>query len=211
MTFKEIFKDCRIAALVGNKQTGKTNNIFFMIKELRKENKDLMIYAYGMPEGLTPLLIELDVLEISSLTQMVKKRNCLLILDDFQKLKLNDRRYRDALNEFADFIYHNNIYCLLSSPNIREFNSIIGNVIERWLLKSINIDDCINGSHLKKVVEEYKGKYKSLGCINFLNADGTPNHSDILLINNEKEVLLHCEYMPEADTKKNLKQIFGFE
>lgn len=201
MTFKEIFKDCRIAALVGNKQVGKTNNIFFMVKELRKENKDLMVYAYGMPEGLNPLLIELDVLEISSLSQMVKKKGCLLIIEEFQRLKLNDRRYRDALNEFADFMYHNNIYCLLSSPNIREFNSVIGSVIERWLLKSIDVEDCINGSHLKKVVEDYKGKYKSLGSIEL-------PQSDILLINNEKEVLLHCDYVPEADTKKNLKKIF---
>ena len=201
MTFKEIFKDCRIAALGGNRHTGKTNNIFFMIKELRKENKELMIYAYGMPEGLTPLLIELDVLEISSLSQMVNKKDSLIIVEEFQKLRLNDRRYREALGDFVDFIYHNNNYCLLSSPSIREFNSIIGSVIERWLLKSINVEDCVNGSHLKKVVEDYKGKYKSLGCIEL-------PLSDILLINNEKEVLLHCDYVPEADTKKNLKQIF---
>ena len=171
-----------------------------MIKELRKENKDLMIYAYGMPEGLTPLLIELDVLEISSLSQMVKKKGCLLIIEEMQRLKLNAKQYRDSLNEFVDFVYHNNIFCLLSSPNIREFNSIIGSAIEKWLLKSINIKDCIRGSHLKEVVEDYKGKYKVLGNIEL-------PLSDILMINDEKEIIFHCEYIPEADTKKGIKQI----
>ena len=105
------------------------------MQELRKENKDLMIYAYGMPESLKPLLIELDVLEISSLQQMIKKRGCLFIIEEMQRLKLNDRRYKDALGEFVDFIYHNNNYCLLSSPSIREFNSIIGGIVEKWILK----------------------------------------------------------------------------
>ena len=201
MSFKEIFKDCRISALVGNKNTGKTNNLFFLLQELRKENKDLMIYAYGMPESLKPLLIELDILEISSLSQMVKKRNSLFILDEFNRLKLNDRRYKDALGEFVDFIYHNNNYCLLSSPSIREFNSIIGGIVEKWLLKSVNLDDCVNGSQLKKVVEDYKGNFKSLGSIDL-------QPSDILLINNDKEVLLKCAYVEVADTKKNLKKVF---
>src|SRR3990167_8325229 len=201
MSFKEIFKDCRIAALVGNKNCGKTNNLFFLLQELRKENKDLRIYAYGIPSELKPLLIELDILEISSLQQMIKKRGCLFIIEEMQRLKLNDRRYKDALGEFVDFIYHNNNYCLLSSPSIREFNSIIGGIVEKWLLKSIDLDDCINGSQLKKVVEDYKGNFKSLGSIDL-------PQSDILLINNDKEVLIRCEYVEAADTKKNLRKVF---
>ena len=201
MSFKEIFKDCRIAGLAGNKNTGKTNNLFFLLQELRKENKDLMIYAYGIPEALKPLLLELDVLEISSLKQMVGKKGSLFIIEEMQRLKLNDRRYKDALGEFVDFIYHNNNYCLLSSPAIREFNSVIGGIIEKWLLKSINLDDCINGSQLKKAVEEYKGKFKSLGDI-------TLKREDILLINNEKEIILTCGYVEAADLKKSLIKVF---
>ena len=201
MSFKEIFKDCRIAGLAGNKNTGKTNNLFFLLQEFRKENKDLMIYAYGIPEALKPLLLELDVLEISSLKQMVGKKGSLFIIEEMQRLKLNDRRYKDALGEFVDFIYHNNNYCLLSSPAIREFNSVIGGIIEKWLLKSINLDDCINGSQLKKAVEEYKGKFKSLGDI-------TLKREDILLINNEKEIILTCGYVEAADLKKSLIKVF---
>ena len=201
MSFKEIFKDCRIAGLAGNKNTGKTNNLFFLLQELRKENKDLMIYAYGIPEALKPLLLELDVLEISSLKQMVGKKGSLFIIEEMQRLKLNDRRYKDALGEFVDFIYHNNNYCLLSSPAIREFNSVIGGIIEKWLLKSISLDDCIDGSQLKKAVEEYKGKFKSLGDI-------TLKREDILLINNEKEIILTCGYVEAADLKKSLIKVF---
>ncbi len=82
----------------------------------------------------------------------------------FKKLKLNDRRCKDTLDEFIDFVYHNNVYVIFSSPNIREFNSVIGGVIEQWLLKTVRKDMCINGSQLKKVVEEYNGRFKKSWC-----------------------------------------------
>jgi hypothetical protein len=201
MELKKIFDDCRIVGLAGDKHSGKTNNLVSLIIEYREQKKDVPIYAYGMPLEVMKFLVKLGVEEISSLKQMVNKKDCLLICDEFQKLKLNDRRYKDQLAEFVDFIYHRNVYVIFSSPNIREFNSVIGGIIERWLLKSVRIDSCVNGSQLKEVIDEYKGKYKSLGCIY------VPKN-EILLINDDKETIIKCKYIQKADTKRRIKELF---
>jgi len=198
---KEIFGEERIVGLAGDKNSGKTNNLVRLIVDYREQRKDVLIYAYGMPKEVMKFLKKYNVKEISSLKQMIKKRNCILILDEMQKLRLNDRRYKDQLAEFVDFIYHRNVYVILSSPNIREFNTVIGSVIERWLLKSIRIDSCINGSQLKTTIDEYKGKYKSLGCVD-VPVD------EILVINNDEEKIIKCKYIKEADTKKRIKNLF---
>lgn len=202
MKLKTIFGKNRIVGLAGNKHTGKTNNLVSLIKDFRGEDKKTSIYAYGLPLEVMRHLKKLNVEEVSSLSHLLKKKDCILILDEFQKLKLNDRRYKDDLAEVIDFVYHNNIYLILSSPNIREFNSIIGGVIERWLLKDVNVDQCVSGSQLKKVVEDYKGRYKLLKSID-VPVD------KLLLINEDKEILIHCDYVPEADSKKDNIDIFS--
>lgn len=199
---KQIFKDCRVVGLAGMKNTGKTNNLIYLIKQLRKENPNIKIYSYGMDKEVqTYLTKELKIKEISSLKHIVGKKDCLLILDEFQQLKLNDTRYRDVKNKFMDFIYHNNVYVLLSSPNIREFNSVIGGDIEKWLLKSVAIDKCMNGSQLKKVVQDYKGRYKQMDSI-------VLPKNEMLLINDQEEIVINCPYVKEADNKSRNENIF---
>ena len=198
---KKVFGNKRIIALAGEKSTGKTNNLVFLIKNYRENQNNVPIYAYGMPNMVMGYLKKLGVREISSLKQLVRKRNCILILDEMQKLRLNDRRQKEALNDFVDFVYHNNVYVILSSPNIREFNSVIGGVIERWLLKSVRKDLCINGSQLKKVIDDYKGRYK------YLDAIEVPLN-ELLLINDEEETIINCAYIKEADNKTGNPNLF---
>ncbi|MDP2692155.1 MAG: hypothetical protein Q8O88_00785 [bacterium] len=198
---KQIFGNRRIIGLAGEKNSGKTNNLIFLIKNLKEGMPKLPVYVYGMPKDVMKYLKTLGVEEISELQHLLKKRDCVLILDEYQKLKLNDRRFKDALSNFIDFVYHNNVYTILSSPNIREFNSIIGGVIERWLLKSVRKDSCINGSQLKKIIENYKGSCKSLDSIDIPK-------SQLLLINDEKEVIIECPYVKEADSKLENSNLF---
>lgn len=201
MKIKEIFGDKRIVALVGEKNSGKTNNLVALIKEYKNKRKDVQVYVYGFPSDVTHYLKKMDVREISSLKHLVQKKDCILILDQVERLKLNDRRYKEQLDQFVDFVYHNNVYVILCSPNIREFNSIIGSVIDKWLLKTVREDSCVNGSQLKMVIDEYKGKYKSLGAIE------VPK-DEMLLINNEEEIIINLEYIKEADTKGTNKNLF---
>jgi len=198
---KTIFAKCRIVGLAGIKNSGKTNNLVRLIKDYRQSKPHTDIFAYGMPISVMTYLKGLDVKEISSMRHLVHKKNCILIIDEFQKLKLNDRRCKDTLDEFIDFVYHNNVYVIFSSPNIREFNSVIGGVIEQWLLKTVRKDMCINGSQLKKVVEEYNGRFKSLGAIE------VPKDT-LLLINDTEEVIMNCKYLVDADSKIDNQGLF---
>jgi len=198
---KKAFGNKRIIGLAGMKSTGKTNNLIYLLKEFREKDKITPVYVYGIPEMGIKYLTSINIKEISSLRHLVKKKNSLLIVDEFQKLNLNDRRYKDALNEFVDFVYHNNIWVILSSPNIREFNSVIGGIIERWLLKDVRADQCINGSQLKNVVDEYKGRCKHLGTIS-VEVD------KLLVIDDEEETVINCKYVKEVDNKKDQKSIF---
>lgn len=197
---KSVFGDSRILGLAGNKSSGKTNNLFFLVKDLRAKKPELPVYAYGLPKELKPLMAEWDIKQISSIRQLINKKDCVLIIDEMQRLKLNDRRYKDQLAEFINFVYHRNVYVILSSPDIRQFNSVIGGFIERWLLKSVFIDQCINGSQLKGVVESYQGKYKLLGQIDV-------PMNELLIINDDEELIISCDYVPEADTKKEQRQL----
>ena len=200
--FKTIFKDCRIAALVGKTNCGKTNNIVYLIDEFRQHNETTNIYIYGFKPDVTNYLKNnYGCIEISSIKQLVNKKDCIFICDEVQKMKLNDRRYKDEVDEFKNFVYHNNVYALLSGPDIRMFNSVIGSIIEKWLLKSVNADQCINGSQLKKVVMAYNGQHKVLGDI-------VVDKSQIIVVNDDEEIILECPYVKEVDTKLKNESIF---
>lgn len=199
---EKIFNKARIVSLVGNKNTGKTNNLVHLIKEQKEETPELKVYIFGFEPTVTEYLKKLKCIEISDLKHMVDKKNSLFIIDEMQKLHLNDRREKDKRDKIVDFIYHSNNLLLLSSPNIREFNSIIGGITEKWLIKSINQDQCINGSQLKEIVKEYKGRYKILDNIR-------TNKNEMLLINEEQEILIQCDYEEMADSKKELSSILS--
>ncbi len=199
---KRIFGDNRIIGLAGEKNSGKTNNLVHLIKDFRKYNKKTPIYVFGLPTSVTDKLIkECRVKEVSTLKQIVHKENCLIIIDEFQKLKLNDKRNKDDLDSFVDLIYHRNVYVILSSPNLREFNSIIGGKIERWLLKTVFEHDCVNGSQLKNIVREYNGRFKSGKAV-------IVPKNKLLLINDDLEDNTDCPYEEIADSKKQLKSIW---
>lgn len=201
---KELFGDRRIVGLAGEKSSGKTNNLMALLKEFRQLNKETPIYIYGVNERTLNWAKKFkNVFEVSSIEQMTDKKNCLIIIDEFNKLKLNDRRYTDLLNSFIDFIYHNNNWVIFSSPNLREFNSTICAKIERWALKTLRMADLINGSQLKDAVINYNGRCK---VINNIQVD----KNKLLILNDAYEKIIELEYIPEIDDKKTNVDIFKF-
>lgn len=202
---KKLFGDKRIVGLAGEKSSGKTNNLAYLIKQFRNTNKETPIYVYGMPQSIMDQLKIIGVKEISSLRHLVRKKDCILIIDEFQKLRLNDRRNKETLDQFIDFVYHNNVYVLFSSPNIREFNSIIGSAIERWALKTVRSDLCVNGSQLKKAIQQYHGRYKTV--IDRVHNIEIPKN-ELVILNDDEEMIIVCDYVAEFDTKKDLINVF---
>lgn len=203
MKIKTLFGNERICGLAGNKSSGKTNNLIALIDDFKKYNPITPIYVFGLSQTIMNYLNEKydNIKEFSKLTHLVELRNSLIIIDEFQKLKLNNRRHKDALADFVDFIYHKNNKVILSSANLREFNSIIGGIIERWALKSVNYKNVVNGSQLKDAIIEYKGRYKTLTSISLPK-------DKLLVVNDDEEIILDLEYIEEVDDKKELPDIF---
>jgi hypothetical protein len=226
MSLKQIFKHKRVAAIAGNRHQGKTNNILRIVFDHRigeraklktwlklslkargktPKPKPLKIYAYGLPcdEATATLMCDLDIIRISSVEQIANKKDCLLILDEFQTLKLNDRRNKDLLIKLMAKIYHpeQNNYILFCSPTTREYNSVIGGYIEVWLLKSMHISDTINGSQLKNALLKYKGHYAQMDYFDIPK-------DKIILLNDDCEQVITCPYLEQADNKKDIEGLF---
>ncbi len=173
------------------------------LKQFRERNKTTPIYVYGLDTHTLKWVMTLEnVFEISSLKQLSNKTNALFVIDEFQRLHLNDRRQKDVLDDFIDFIYHKNNWVIFTSPNLREFNSIIGGKIEGWCIKSLRVDSLINGSQLKEVALSYSGRFKSLGRI-------TLGKHEMLVINEEYEKVLEFDYIESIDKKKENIDIFA--
>ena len=203
MKLREVFGGKRIVGLAGAKNSGKTNNLLALIKDFRQYKKDVPIYVFGLEQAALDWLAKnfKGIYEVSTLNQLSNKRNSLIVVDEMQILKLNDRRNTDGLNKFVDFIYHHNNWVILSSPSLREFNSVIGSKIERWALKSMHITDLVNGSQLKDIVLNYKGRYKSLDSIEI-------GKGKLLVINDEHERVIELDYIKEVDSKMKNIDIF---
>jgi hypothetical protein len=203
MTLKEVFVDCRVVGICGNRNTGKTNNIFFLLNQLRKEkkHKHTKIYAFGLPPSTHAYCKKLNIKLIDGLNQLQGIKDAIIILDEFQLLGLNDRRNKELLQSFMGFVYHNNNYVLFCSPTTREYNSIIGGYIEKWLLKAMSISDVVNGSQLKQALINYKGHYKQLDYFN-VPVD------EFVVLNNIEQHIIKCDYVKVIDTKHKLKALF---
>lgn len=204
MKLKEVFGDKRIVGIAGEKSSGKTNNICCLLKDFRKHNKDTPIYIYGFDEITVNWLMKLgNVYVFSNMKQLRRKSNCLIVIDEFQRLKLGNRRYKEVLDDFSDMIYHyeRNNWAILSTPNLREFNSVIGAKIERYCVKSLDIDDLVNGSQLKEAAESYQGEYRA-GQVLEIPKD------KLLIINDEYEKSVSLEHIKEIDNKVKNINIF---
>lgn len=202
LLLKEVFGNKRVVGLVGEKDEGKTNNLMALIKNFREFNKETEIYVFGLnKEALKWVKQYKKVYEVSSIKQLSNKKNCLIIIDELQRLRLNNRRYKELLDNFIDFIYHNNNWLILTSPNVREFNTIIGSKIEGWCLKSLKLTNVVNGSQLKNAVMGYNGRFKVIDdiCI---------EKNNLLIINDDYEKILDLKYIKEADSKINNLDIF---
>ena len=199
---EEVFGNNRVCAIAGDKSTGKTNNLAALARNFRKFNKTTQILVYGVEDTTLRWLRNLgNVFEISSLSQLSNKKDCLIFIDEFQRLNLNNRRYRHLLDETINFIYHNNNWVIFCSPNLREYNSVIGSKIERWLLKSLRLSSLVNGSQLKDIVLAYNGRFKSIEDIDI-------KKNQLLIINSEYEKVIDLEYIQEIDEKLNKINIF---
>jgi len=200
---KRVFEGARIVALAGATSSGKTNAIMYLLKNYREYNKTTEILIYGVQPAVMKWASEnLGATEISSLDHISDRDNSIFYLDECHLLGLNDRKNNEQIQAFAAFIAHANNYCILSSASTRIFNSNLCSVIQKWLLKTVKFESLVNGSDLKRTIQNYRGRYKRLKNV-IIPVD------KLLVISEAEEVILDIPYMPEIDTKAELPDLFG--
>jgi len=201
MLLKKIFKTNRIVGVIGNPNSGKTNNIIYLVESFLKINPKANVVIYGFNQVSTIYLKKLGCTTADSLAQLSLVNNSLIVLDEFQKLHLSDKRYRELSQEFFDFIFHNNNWLILSSPNLSEFNKLVCRRVDAWLIKELYTRDLVNGSKVKTICEDYKGFVKSLGRFNI-------DKNKILFLSDIASELLNVSYIKSVDTKLDNIDIF---
>jgi len=201
MILKKVFEKNRIVGVIGNPNSGKSNNIIALVESFLKVNSTANVIIYGFNQQSTAYLKKLGCKTADSLTQLSLARNSLIVLDEFQKLHLSDKRYRELSQEFFDFIFHNNNWLMLSSPNLAEFNKLVCRRVDAWLIKELYTKDLVNGSKVKTVCEDYKGFAKSLGRFNI-------EKNEVLLLSDVTSEILTLPYIKDVDGKLNNPNIF---
>lgn len=189
--------------MAGIGSSGKTNALLYLLANFRGFCPNVEIYTYGLVDTVQEFANkELNAVEISSIDHLSSKKNSIIILDEAHLFGLSDKRKTEEINNFVAFINHSNNYCIVSTASLREFNSHLGGIVTKWLCKSIRQDQLINGSPLKRAVQNYRGRFKRLNDIIL-------PLGKLLVLSDQREIIYDIPYLPQIDTKAALPDLFA--
>ncbi len=185
-------KPC-IISIVGNVNSGKSNLIYYIITELKKQYKFNLV-TFGLKFKIE------DVKIINSLEQLEDIRESLIILDEFETLfDLEDRKKRRQIEKTLRLInHHNNILILCGLPN--NFKKFLSSKIKICFYKKSSLSDFINGSNLKSILVSYEGQGMGARLLNL--------KKDEVMVFDKNYEIYKIPYLENFDSKKDNKEIF---
>ncbi len=192
LEIKEIFNCPKVIAILGDINTGKSNLVYYLIKELM-EKFTLSLYTFGLRKKID------GVNEISSLNELEQIKNSVIFLDEFiSLLDLEDRTKKEQIENTLRLIYHNNnILVLIGLPeNMKKFLSA---KVTEIIYKKVTISDFINGSRVKKNITDYKGVERGTSILNL-------EKNEIIYFNGRYKKY-EIPYLEDYDTKKDNVEI----
>ena len=142
-------KPC-IIAIIGDVNEAKSNLIYHIIEELKKENK-FKLYTYGLRNKIR------GSQEVYSVDELEKTRDSINIIDEVMNLwDLDDRKAKKIIEKSLRLINHNNNILLICGvpDNFRKF---IAGKIDIVIYKKCTLSDFVNGSKVKNTLLNYKG------------------------------------------------------
>lgn len=189
----KLFNKPRIIGIIGNTNEAKSNLLYHIIEECKKEGK-FSLYTYGLKYKIK------NSQEIYSIEELEQIRNSIIILDEIMNMwDLDNRMDKRKIEKNLRMIFHNNnvlIICALPE-NIKKF---IASKLDIVIFKKSTIADFINGSRVKNILLSYKGNELGSSILNI------PKDKSILFdgINYHK---LYIPYYKKYDSKKENKSI----
>lgn len=188
----DLFQSPKIIGICADKNSGKSNLIYFLIKSLQ-QRYDFKLYSYG-------LRVNLGEQKIYSIEEMEKIKNSILFADEFFTLfDLEDRKKRHAIESTLRLIFHNNnILVLCGLPD--NFKKYLSSNLDVILYKHCTISNFINGSTIKNVALNYRGSELGSSVLNI-------EIDKCLLFDGAHYKLLDVPYLEGYDTKKKNVEI----
>jgi len=192
-TIIRIFNTPGVIALVGDANTGKSNLIYHLINELKKDY-EFKLFTYGLRNK-----IELAK-EIFSINELEQIKDSIVFLDEFFTLfDLDDRKKKKQIENTIRLIFHNNnILMLVGLPD--NFKKFISNKINIFFYKKVTLSDFINGSSIKRNIINYQGNERGSAVLNL--------SVDEVIVYHNRYNKYKIPYLERFDTKKDNKPIF---
>lgn len=184
-----LFNSPKLIGFVGDANEGKSNTLYFIIKNLRAKY-DFKLYTYGLRVCIA------GEQKIFSVEQLEVIHDSVIIIDEFASMfDIDDRKEKKQIEQTLRLIFHNNNVVLLCGlpENYKKF---IASKLDAVIFKRCALSDFINGSRVKKIAFNYRGAELGAAMLNIeknkaLVYDGT-HYTEVTI-----------PYVPEADTKSH--------
>lgn len=189
----DITSEAGVNLLIGDVHSAKSNTLY-AIAECAKSMGEISMYVYGLRCDVR------DSVAIHSVAELEECENSLILADELGDLfDMRNQRERNEMERTLRLVKHNNnalVFCGVPE----NFKKFLSAKADRIGFKQTSIADCVNGSHVKKVLTAYKGIERGqsklkLAKDTLLWYDGKHYHH------------VKVPYMREYDTKANNEPI----
>jgi len=183
----KLFQEPKLIGLIGDRNSGKSNLLYWLISELREEYQFHLFY-YGLRARIS------GAVQIFSTEELEVIHDSIVIVDEFATLfDVEDRRQKKQIENTLRLINHNNNVILLCGlpENYRKF---IASKLDSMIFKQSNIADAINGSMTKKRIVNYGGNERGSAVL-ALRLD------EAIVYDGEHYYKAVIPYVQEGDTK----------
>lgn len=184
---QELFNTPKIISVIGDSNSGKSNLIYNIIKEL-KSNYNVKICSYG-------LRFNLGEKKIYSIEELETIKNSVVILDEMNSLfDFEDRRKRKLIEKSLRLIFHNNNTLILVG-NCENYKKFISSKSDIVIFFKSNISDFINGGKIKNICLSYRGYELGSSVLNL--------EKNECIIYNGNYRKIKVPYLERFDSKKD--------
>ena len=193
MKIKKLFEKPCIIAVVGDVNEAKSNLLYHLIEELRKEGK-FKLYTYGLRKKISYSTT------IYSIEELEKIRNSVVIIDEVMSLwDLTNRMAKRQIENTLRLIHHNNnVLVVCGVPE--NFRKFIASKLDYIFFKRVTISDFVNGSRIKRILTNYKGSELGSSVLNLMK-------NEAILFDGLHYSKLEVPYYLKYDSKKDNPQI----
>jgi len=189
MKIKELFDKPKIISICADVNQGKSNLIYYLLNELKKEGT-FKLFVYGLRSEIE------NSVRIHSIEELEGIKNSVIIVDEFFTLfDLDNRKIKNQIENSLRLIHHNNNILLLCGVG-ENFKKFISGKISVMIYKKVTFEDMINGSTVKNVILNYKGAEKGSTLLN-LGID------EALIYDGKHYEKIEVPYMKKYDSKKD--------